>query len=69
MRLSLKKREKASNSKGYNQFQDDRRGMENQKLKEDNKSELLPTDNPLLTTPENALTYHNALSLSPQNFA
>ena len=43
--------------------------MENQKLKEDNKSELLPTDNPLLTTPENALTYHNALSLSPQNFA
>lgn len=43
--------------------------MENQKLKEDNKSELLPTDNPLLTTPENALTYHNALSLSPQKFA
>ena len=23
----------------------------------------------ILTTPENTITYHNALSLSPQNFA
>ena len=43
--------------------------MDNQKLKEGNKSELLPTDNPLLTAPENAITHHNALSLSPPNFA
>ena len=28
-----------------------------------------PRDEQILTTPENTITYHNALCLSPQNFA